>query len=65
MKYQMKVYITLVWLYGCINIDSVMKMGKKHYPGVYSEEYKYYIKNKKMPEFIDAELELDFGSDSG
>ena len=42
-----------------------MKMGQKHYPGVYSEEYKYYIKNKKMPEFIDAELELDFGSNSG
>ena len=41
-----------------------MNMDKKNYPQVYLEEFKYKIKKKKMPEFIDAELELDFGSDS-
>ena len=36
----------------------------KKYPQVYLEECKYKIKKKKMPEFIDVELELDTGSDS-
>ena len=48
----------------CINIDSVMKIGRKIYKQVYLEECKYKIKKKKMLEFIDAELELDPGSDS-
>ena len=48
----------------CINIDSVMNVDEKIYPQVYLEECKYKIKNKKMPEFIDAQLELDSGSDS-
>ena len=48
----------------CINIDSVMKMDKKNQSQVYLEEDKYKIKKKKMPEFIDAELEPDSGSDS-
>ena len=28
----------------CITIDSIMKIGKKNYPQVYLEEYKYGIK---------------------
>ena len=47
-----------------INIVSVMKMDKNNYPQVYLEEFKYKIKNKKMPGFIDVELELDSGSGS-
>ena len=39
-------------------------MEKKNYPQVYLEECKYKIKNIKMSEFIDADLELDSSSDS-
>ena len=48
----------------CISIDSVMKMEKKNYPQVYLEEYKYRVKKKKMPGFIDIELQSDSSSDS-
>ena len=52
----------------CIGTDSVMKMKiemeKKNYPQVYSEEYNYKIKKKKILGFIDVELELDSGFDS-
>ena len=37
---------------------------KKDYLEVYLEECKYKIKKKKMPEFLDAELESDSSSDS-
>ena len=39
-----------------------MNMDKKNHPQAYLEEFKYNIKKQKMPEFIDADLELDFGS---
>ena len=48
----------------CISIDSVMKIEKNNCSQVYLEECKYKIKKKKMPGFIDAELESDSGSDS-
>ena len=48
----------------CISIDSVMKMEKNNYPQVYLEECKYKIKKKKMPGFIDVELELNSSSNS-
>ena len=38
------------------------KKKKKDYRQVYLEECKYKVKKKKMPEFIDAELESDFYS---
>ena len=57
MKYEKKVCIAR------ISIDSVMKMDKKYYPQVYLEQCKYKIKKKKLPEFIDVELELDSSSD--
>ena len=47
-----------------IVIDSVMKKEKNNYPQVYLEEYKYKMKKKKMPEFIDVELQSDSSSDS-
>ena len=43
----------------CISIDSVMKMEKNNYPQVYLEECKYKVKKRKMPGFIDVELESD------
>ena len=36
-----------------------MKIEKKNYPQVYAEECKYKIKKRKIPEFIDVELESD------
>ena len=45
-----------------ISIDSVMKMEKKNYPQVYSEECKYKTKKRKVPGFIDVELESDSSS---
>ena len=45
-----------------ISIDSVIKMEKKNCPQVYLEECKFKIKKKKMPGFIDAELESDSSS---
>ena len=48
----------------CISNDSVMSIEKKNYPQVFLEECKYKIKKTKMSEFINAELESDFSSDS-
>ena len=42
-------------------VHSDMKMEKKNYPQVYLKECKYKIK-KKIPEFIDVELESDSSS---
>ena len=41
----------------CITIDSVMRMEKKNYPQVYSEECKYKTKKTKITKFIEAEVE--------
>ena len=48
----------------CISIDSVMKMERKNYPQVYLEECKYKVKKKKMPEFMNAELNSNSDFDS-
>ena len=48
----------------CITINSVMKMDKKYFPQVYSEECKYKIKKIQISRFINAELDLDSKSDS-
>ena len=49
---------------GCISIDSAMKMEKKNYPQVYLEECKYKVKKKKMPEFMNGELNSNSDFDS-
>ena len=36
-----------------------MKIEKKNYPKVYLEQFKFKIKNKKVINFIDVELDLD------
>ena len=43
----------------CTTIDSVVRMEKKNYPQVYSEECKYKIKKIKMTKFINTELESE------
>ena len=41
-----------------------MKMERKNYPQVYLEECKYKVKKKKMPEFMNAELNSNPDFDS-
>ena len=41
-----------------------MKMDKKYFPQVYSEECKYKIKKIQISRFINAELDLNSKSDS-
>ena len=48
----------------CISNDSVMKMGKKHFPQVYLEECKYKTKKIQMPRFINTELKSDSDSEA-
>ena len=43
----------------CVTTDSAMKMEKKNYPEVYSEECKYKIKKIKTPEFINTKFESE------
>ena len=44
-----------------ININSVMKIDEKTiYPQVYLEECKYKITKRRLVDFIDSELDLDF-----
>ena len=45
-----------------IDIDSVLKIGKKAYPQTYSEECKYKLKKRKRVSFIDSEI-IDDDSD--
>ena len=48
----------------CINIDSIIRLEKMKYPEVYLEECKYKIKEIKISEFINTELDSDSGSRS-
>ena len=47
-----------------IDIDSVLKIGKKAYPQAYLEECKYKLKKRKLVSFIDSEIIDDSDSDS-
>ena len=42
----------------------LLRVEKKNYPQAYLEQCKYKRKKKKMPEFIDVDLESDSSSDS-
>ena len=46
----------------CISVDSVLKVDKKNYPQVYSEQCKYKIKKKEPKSFID-DYEIDYEND--
>ena len=43
----------------CVTIDSVMRMEKKIYPQVYSEQCKYRTKKTNTIKFTEAELESE------
>ena len=47
----------------CITLDSVLKMNKKNYPQIFSEECKYKVKQVRTSRFINIELESDLESD--
>ena len=49
----------------CISIDSVLKLDKRWYPGVYLEQCKYKTKKREMKNLIDYEIDLssDYESD--
>ena len=46
-----------------ILIDSVFRTGKNYYPQVFLEECKYFVKGKKMPEYITGDIEISADSD--
>ena len=56
------VYYTCI---ACINIDSIMEIGKRNYPQVDLEECNYRIKKIQMSIFISTELDSDLESDLG
>ena len=39
-------------------IDSVFIMGKNYYPQVFLDEYKYTVKEKKISQYINDDLEI-------
>ena len=47
-----------------ILIDSVFRRGKNYYPLVFSEEFKYLIKEKKMPKYITGDVEISSDENS-
>ena len=47
----------------CISLDFVLKIEKKYYPQIYLEQCKCKVKEKKIKNFIDYELDSDSDSD--
>ena len=43
--------------------DSVFRTGKNYYPQVLLEQFKYVVKEKKMPEYITDGIEISSDSD--
>ena len=41
-----------------ILVDSVFRTGKNYYPQVFLEEYKYIVKERKIPEYITDDRNL-------
>ena len=46
-------------MFVCDTLDSVVKVGKDYYPQVFLEECKYVVKEKKIINFVDVELEIE------
>ena len=44
-------------------IDFVFRTGKNYYPQVFLEEYKYVVREKKIPEYVTDEIEISLNSD--
>ena len=47
----------------CISVDSVLKIEKKWYPQVYLEQCKYKVKERKIKNLIDYDLDSDSDSE--
>ena len=47
-----------------IMLDSVVKVGKKYYPQVFLEEYKYVKRNNKMFNYTGGDLEMTSSDDN-
>ena len=47
----------------CISLDSILKIEKKSYPQIYLKQCKYKVKQRKIKNFIDYELDFDSDSD--
>ena len=47
-----------------ISLDSIIKMGKKHYPQTLLEECKYKLTNKKVEDLITDDIDSSSESDS-
>ena len=47
----------------CISVDSVLKIETKYYPQVYLEQCKYKIKERKIRNLIDYDLDSAYESD--
>ena len=41
-----------------ILIGSVFRTGKNYYPQVFLDEYKYILKEEKVPKYITGDLEI-------
>ena len=48
----------------CSSVDSVLKVDKKNYPQVYSEQCKYKEKKREIKNFIDYKIDLDSDCES-
>ena len=47
----------------CISVDSVLKIEKKWYPQVYLEQCKYKVKERKIRNLIDYDIDSDSDSE--
>ena len=47
----------------CISVDSVLNIDKKYYPQTYLKHCKYKVKERKMKNLIDYDLDSDYKSD--
>ena len=52
-----------IYCLSVILIDFVFRTGKNYYPQVFLEEYKYVVREKKIPEYVTDEIEISLNSD--
>ena len=45
-------------------IDSLFRADKNYYPRVFSEEFKYVVNEKKIPEYITDDIEISSAFDT-
>ena len=52
-----------IYCLSVILIDFVFRTGKNYYPQVFLEEYKYVVREKKIPEYVTDEIGISLNSD--